>query len=116
MEPSLPTLCLVRDLLFASKITVAATHAGVVVAIVRDPAKLVDRDGSQLFVDLNQEGAMDTAIAWRERTGKPVVGFVSHVDTATIAAARDGGIDRVLARSAFVTQLADLLRNTNAPI
>lgn len=39
----------------------------------------------------------------------PLVGFVSHVDTATIDAARAAGIDRVMARSAFVEQLPQLL-------
>jgi CheY-like chemotaxis protein len=42
--------------------------------------------------------------------GIPTVGFVSHVDTATIEAARQAGVDRVLARSAFVEQLPQLLR------
>ena len=112
--PPLPVLCLVRDLMFAGKITVAAGHAGVTVDMVRDPAKLLDRDGRQLIVDLNQEGALAAAIAWRQRTGRPVVGFVAHVDTDTIAAARTAGIDRVLARSAFTVQLPDLLGMPNA--
>ena len=37
------------------------------------------------------------------------LGYVSHVDTATIEAARAAGIDQVLARSAFVDQLGDIL-------
>ena len=37
------------------------------------------------------------------------LGYVSHVDTATIDAARAAGIDQVMARSAFVAQLADIL-------
>jgi hypothetical protein len=37
------------------------------------------------------------------------VGYVSHVDTGTIDAARAAGIDQVLARSAFVAQLGDIL-------
>ena len=40
----------------------------------------------------------------------PTVGFVSHVDTPTIEAAREAGADRVLARSAFVEQLPQLLQ------
>ena len=39
----------------------------------------------------------------------PTVGYVSHVDSATIAAARDAGIGEVMARSAFVNALPDLL-------
>ena len=39
-----------------------------------------------------------------------VPGFVSHVDTATIAAAREAGIDQVLARGQFVQILPELLK------
>jgi hypothetical protein len=38
------------------------------------------------------------------------VGFVSHVDTAVIDAARQAGVTEVLARSAFTMQLADILK------
>ena len=37
------------------------------------------------------------------------IGFASHVHTDLIFAARQAGIDDVMARSAFVTQLADIL-------
>ena len=103
-QESVP-LALVRDLMFASKITAA----GVPVRVVREVSALATADGSHLIVDLNQPGALDAAVAWRARTGRPVVGFVAHVDTATIAAARAAGIDRVLARSAFVQQLRAVL-------
>ena len=104
-----PVLCLVRDLMFAGKITVAAGHAAVAVRVVRDPAQLTDLDGRLLIVDLNQAAALPAAVAWRRRTGRPVVGFVAHVDAETIAAARTAGVDRVLARSAFAQQLPTLL-------
>ena len=42
----------------------------------------------------------------------PTLGFVSHVDTATIEAARAAGIGTVVARSAFAMNLADILRGT----
>ncbi len=111
----LPIPCLVRDLMFAGKISVAAAHAGAAVRIVRDPAALAAIDGPQLIVDLNQEGALPAAAAWRLRTGRPVVGFVAHVDTATVAAARAASLDRVLARSAFAAQLPALLRYAPEP-
>jgi hypothetical protein len=41
--------------------------------------------------------------------GTRTLGFVSHVDTATIDAARAAGIDQVLARSAFVERLGEIL-------
>jgi len=37
------------------------------------------------------------------------LGYVSHVDTDTIEAARQAGIDQVLARSAFSERLAEIL-------
>jgi hypothetical protein len=37
------------------------------------------------------------------------LGFVSHVHTALINAARAAGADEVMARSAFAGQLADIL-------
>ena len=102
---ALIVVCLVRDLMFAGKITAA----GVPARVVRDPAALATADGSHLVVDLNQEGALAAAVAWRTRTGRPVVGFVAHVDTSTIEAARAAGIDRVMARGAFAQRLPALL-------
>ena len=43
------------------------------------------------------------------------LGFVSHVHTDLIDAARGAGIDEVMARSAFAGQLADILRGARAP-
>ena len=43
------------------------------------------------------------------------LGYVSHVDTATIDAARQAGIDQVVARSAFAARLGDILSNEAAP-
>jgi hypothetical protein len=109
-SPPGPVLCLVRDLLFLSKITATARSLGVETKTIRDPSKLASEPGSHLIVDLNQENALQAAAAWRLATGRPVVGFVSHVDTGTISAARAAGIDRILARSAFVDQLPSLLK------
>ena len=39
-----------------------------------------------------------------------LLGFVSHVQTDTINAARAAGIDDVMARSAFAANLAEILR------
>ena len=39
----------------------------------------------------------------------PTLGYVSHVDTATIEAARATGVGEVIARSAFVNNLAEIL-------
>ena len=112
---TLPVLAVVRDLMFSSRIQQAGRHAGSEVKIVRDPATLAERDGRLVIVDLNLDGALDAATAWRARTNRPVVGFVQHVDAERIRAARAAGIDEVMPRSRFVVELPELLRpNTPA--
>ena len=102
-------IALVRDLIFASKITATAAAAGICVRLVRDPAMLGTDAAPRLIVDLNLAGAIEAAQVWKHDAGGEVVGFVSHVDTATIDRARAAGIDRVLARSRFVELLPELL-------
>lgn len=109
MPEPLAVVALVRDLIFASKITATAAAAGACVKLVRDPAALAGVPGRRLIVDLNLAGAIDAAVAWKKAAGAEVIGFVSHVDTATIDHARSAGVDRVLARSRFVELLPQLL-------
>ena len=111
----LPVLAVVRDLMFSSRITQAARHAQAELKIVRDPATLADLDGRLVIADLNQEGALDAAAAWRERTGRVVIGYVQHVDAETMRAARAAGIEQVMPRSQFVLKLPELLRGVGVP-
>ena len=46
-----------------------------------------------------------------ELQGVKTLGYVSHVDSDAIAAARRAGIDQVLARSAFTAQLGAILQS-----
>src|SRR4051812_37008857 len=81
-----PVLALIRDLMFSSRVTGTAAELGIPVRVTRAPARLADEPGRRLIVDLNQPGAIDAASAWRGRGGgggADVIGFVSHVDTAT---------------------------------
>jgi hypothetical protein len=105
----LPVLALVRDLIFASRITATARIAGIKVRVLRDPEELVDEPGRLLVVDLNQAGAIEAAARWKQSHAGEVIGFVSHVDTATIDQSRRAGLVRILARSAFVQSLPTLL-------
>jgi len=104
-----PVLCLVRDLLFYSKIRAAAGSAGIEIKSIRNPVKLTSEIGCALIVDLNQPDALSAAAAWRLQTQRPVIGFVSHVDTETINAARAAGISRILARSQLEQNLPTIL-------
>lgn len=107
--PPPPVLALCRDLIFASKITAAARARGLESKILRDTAQLAGQSGSLLLVDLNQPGTLAAAAEWRRAGGGTVVGFVSHVDAATIDEARRAGINRIMARSGFVQTLPELL-------
>lgn len=109
MATQLPVLILVRDLLFQSRITGMAKNLGVEFQVLRDPSTLQQQPGRLLIADLNQNGVIDAAAGWMKTTGKKVVGFVSHVDAGTVQQAREAGIEQVLARSAFVGQLPQLL-------
>lgn len=114
-------LVAVDDLMFSSRISTAAKAAGTTIRFARSLEAVLDvaRETipSLVILDLNSVrlkpleivGAIkqDPALA-----GVPTLGFVSHVDTATIEAAREAGLDRVLARSAFVQQLPALLAPT----
>jgi len=103
------TLALARDLLFASKISSAAHSLHVPIKILRDASQLAEQDGDLLLVDLNQDGAIDATRQWLQGSGRHAIGFVSHTDTQTIAAARAAGITHVLARGRFVQLLPQLL-------
>lgn len=101
---------LVRDLLLGSKLFAAAKAAGLPYASVRDPARLAGVGGRRLIVDLNLEGAIAAAAAWRSaEPGRSAIGFVSHVDVETVRRAREQGIDRVVARGKFFLSLPELL-------
>ena len=112
-QPTPTLLILCRDLLMGSKITSAAQSAGVTYRVVRDVAKLNDLAGERLIVDLNQEGALNAAAAWKQAAGRDVIGFVSHVDTDTIKQARSRGLDRVIPRSQFVREVSDIVKVSN---
>ena len=109
METIPPVLALVRDLMFGSRITATAREVGARVEVIRNPKDLPGRSGSLLLADLNLEGAIEAAAQWKQAHDAQVIGFVSHTDAATIARAREAGIDRVMARGGFVEALPAIL-------
>jgi hypothetical protein len=111
MEDNPPILVLVRDLIFASRIQATANASAQPMRLIRDPGQLLPATaGRMVIVDLNLDSAIAAAAAWGNATGKPIVGFISHVDAATAAQARQAGIERILARSRFVDLLPELLK------
>lgn len=111
-------LAALDDLMFTSRIQVAARGLGADVRFAKTTAEAVDGARSArprlVLLDLNARG-IDPLVALTEIKSDPelaslrVVGFVSHVQADTIAAAKAAGIDEVLSRSAFVARLPRLL-------
>ncbi len=117
-------LAAVDDLMFSSRISTTAKAVGTPVQFARShDAVLAAARGTPapalIVLDLNSVKLQPLQViaalkADATLAAIPVIGFVSHVDTATIEAARDAGIDRVMARSAFVQQLGELLGQDRA--
>jgi CheY-like chemotaxis protein len=117
-------LALVDDLLFGSRIRAVAERTGRTVVFAGRGAVVRDVRASRpdlIIIDLDRS-AQDPMAAIREIkadadpavSGVMIVGFVSHVRGDLIDAARAAGIDQVLARSAFVTKLPELVAGTPA--
>jgi DNA-binding NarL/FixJ family response regulator len=108
----------VDDLLFSSKIRTVAKHLGVDVVFARSPDAILrevrERRPALLLVDLNGErmapiDTIGTITSDPELGATRVVAFASHVQTATIHAARAAGAHDVMARSAFASSLPEIL-------
>src|SRR5262245_11497480 len=104
----------VDDLMFSSRISSAATAAGVEIRFARSPQAIAgavrDTSARLVILDLNSQriAPLDAVAALKADPAlaqTPIVGFVSHVQADLIAHAREAGVDRVLARSAFVVEL-----------
>jgi CheY-like chemotaxis protein len=111
-------LCVVDDLMFSVKISSAAKAANAAVLFERVPAAVLtrirDERPSLVIFDLNSSrlGPLETIRAIKNDAGlreTRTLGYVSHVQTDVIAAARAAGCDEVLARSAFSEKLAAIL-------
>ena len=113
-------VCAIEDLLFSIKISTAAKQLGVNVYFERFRDRVLstirDKQPSLVIFDLNSSrlDPMTVIAAMKTdpqlRTVKPR-GYVAHVDSDAIAAARQAGIDQVMARSAFTAQLGTILEN-----
>ena len=109
-------VALVADLMFGSRIREAA--AGAPVRTARKLEAFLEACRSEpptiAFVDLDDDRLqpLDAVRALRALPATatlPVIGFVSHVNGARALEAQAAGCTRVLARSAFVSELPALL-------
>jgi CheY-like chemotaxis protein len=112
-------LAIVDDLMFTSKIKAAASGLGVALIFARSAGAALEqmRQTTPALVILDLNGTRTDPIAFIAGMKRdpalatiPTVGFVSHVRTDVIEAARAAGVDQVLARSAFTEQLAEILQ------
>lgn len=111
-------LCVVDDLMFSVKISTTAKARGVDVYFERNAdrvlASIREKQPSLVILDLDSRKLrpMEAIAAMKadpELRDIPALGYVSHVQTGTIAAARKAGVDEVLARSTFAERLPDIL-------
>lgn len=115
-------LAVVDDLLFRSKIRATAKAVGVDVTFVAAGGILEHartHQPSLVIIDLNGDkgdpiGAIAALKQDTESASRRTLAFVSHVHTGLIQAARSAGADEVMARSAFASQLADILLTDRA--
>ena len=111
-------LLLCDDLIFTSRIVGTARDLGLTVKLARTPESLVELARQEhpgcVIVDLGFPGLVLTDLLKqlpdKESRLPRVVAYGSHVDTATLRAARAAGCDPVLPRSKFVEELPNVLR------
>ncbi len=118
-------LAAVEDLLFSSKIRSVAKQVGTDVVFARSGADILQRaraDRPALVIfDLNGRGTDPIATLRQLKTDPATasiraIGFVSHVQSEIIEAAREAGADEVMARSAFVSRLPEILLTSPPPL
>ena len=116
-------ICAIDDLIFSIKISTTAKHLGADVFFERTAAGIVPRvrekQPSLVIFDLNSQKlapleAIAALKADPELRHVRTLGYVSHVDEATVAAARQAGVDQVMARSAFTQRLPEILGTGSA--
>lgn len=112
-------LAVLDDLMFTSKITTTAKGLGVTVKFARSAdgalADMRKDTPSLVILDLNNPRTNPLAIVAGMKADPvlaavPTVGYASHVQVDVINAARQAGVDEVMARSAFTTNLAEIMK------
>ncbi|HSL71503.1 MAG TPA: hypothetical protein VK864_14755 [Longimicrobiales bacterium] len=106
------------DLLFTARLRAAASAAAAELVFASTPAEVIalarEHNPRLLIVDLDTR-ALDPvgliADCKEEPSTRdiPILAFVSHVREDAIAAARAAGAEQVMARGAFVKNLAHIL-------
>jgi PleD family two-component response regulator len=117
-------LAVLDDLMFSSRIKTAANQLGVDLRFSRSVDGALDtmrkNPTTLVLFDLDNQRVDPLAIVTAMHADPALasistVGFVSHVHTDIINAAREAGVGEVLARSAFTQQLGDILARHREP-
>ncbi|HWP55495.1 MAG TPA: response regulator [Pyrinomonadaceae bacterium] len=112
-------IAVVDDIFFASKIRGTAEQVGVAVAFARSAdgvSEIIQQQAPSLIIcDLHSQkiNPIELAKSLKAKEGTrdiPLLGFFSHVQTELQRRAQDAGFDRVIPRSAFATNLVEILR------
>jgi CheY-like chemotaxis protein len=103
-------VALAPDLFFASKIEATLSAAGHEVALASTPDQAVGAsEGAQLIVvDLHAEG-LDARDFAARLSGKPLLGFYSHVEDQVGRGAEAAGFDLVVPRSRMAREMPALV-------
>ena len=113
-------VCAIDDLIFSIKISTAARQLGVSIYFERMRDRVLpsvrEKLPSLVIFDLNSSRLDPMTVIAAMKTDPQLrtiktLGYVSHVDSDAIAAARQAGVDQVLARSAFTAQLGTILES-----
>ena len=116
-------LCVVDDLIFSVKISTAAKALGTSIYFERNPDSVLPRirekQPALVILDLNSSKLRPMEVIAAMKADPALrhietLGYVAHVQSDVIAAARAAGIDEVLARSAFSDRLGQILTPTPA--
>ena len=111
-------VAVMSDLFFSAKVQDEAKKLGMSTLIVKDQAAAFDhiKSGAAVVIlDLNCAASDPLGLIAKiksdpETAGVAIIGFVSHVQTDLRQKACDCGCDRVVARSVFARDLAELLK------
>jgi len=112
-------IAVVDDLFFASKIRGTGEQVGARIQFVKSIDGAISKAGDEapvlVIADLNAAccNAVELARAFRgdsKLNEIPLLGFFSHVQVELQQAALSAGFDRVMPRSAFTKNLAEILR------
>ncbi len=115
-------VAIVDDLFFSTRIETVARQTGIKLALAQDGDQVISGIESEIpaliIIDLNNRkcaplDAIRRIKADPRLASVPVIGFFSHVQSELERAAFEAGCDRVLARSAFSSKLASILRSVD---